>query len=391
MGLGKKWTSKEEEYLTEKWGQVSIPMLAKNLGRSVNAIKVRAARLGLGPVLMGGDFVTMNQLVQALGYFGGIGYLTKSWIRNRGFPVHNKRVVNNTFRVVYLDEFWEWAEKNRSFLDFSKMEPLALGKEPSWVAEQRRKDYQACAIQRKGPWTPVEDDRLRRLLAKRRYGWAELSNLMRRSNGAIQRRKQDLGLTDRPIRQTPHGRQQTWTSDMFEALAEGIGQVDSYQTISENIGISEKAIRGKVYWTYLTENADKVRAMMGGGPWGTGAPDPEDYPVRLAVRHSKTRTRVRNDLSTLAGLLLYRRNELGYDPYWQRFMCQNWHDLKGCTAGCGNCDECTEFLRIRPQYCSRCGATFFERAENRFCPNCRTARKKQAQKKWAVISSRTRG
>lgn len=366
-------------------------MLAKKLGRSVNAIREKAQRLGLGPVLMGGDFVTIPQLAQALGYFGGTGYLTKSWIRNRGFPVHTKRVINNTFRVVYLDEFWEWAEKNRSFLDFSKMEPLALGKEPAWVAEQRKKDYHACAIQRKDPWTPTEDDRLKRLLAKHRYSWTEISALMHRSNGAIQHRIQDLGLSDRPIRQTPHGRQQAWTQDMFETLATGIRHGDGYQAISELLGISEKAIRGKVYWVYLTENADKVRAMMGNGPWGTGAPDPKDYPIRLAFRHSKTRTEVKDNLSELMGLLLHRRNELGYDPYWQRFMCQNWHDLKGCTAGCENCDECTEFRRIRPQYCSRCGTTFFERAENRFCPNCRTARKRQAQKKWAVMSSRARG
>lgn len=203
MGLGNNWTPEEEEYLSEQWGQVSIPMLAKKLGRSVNAVNVRAKRLGLGPVLMNGDFITMNQLTKALGYFGGDGYKTKSWIQNRGFPVHTKRVINNTFRVVYLDEFWEWAEKNRSFLDFSKMEPLALGKEPAWVAEQRKKDYHACAIQRKDPWTPAEDDRLKRLLAKHRYSWTEISALMHRSNGAIQHRIQDLGLTDRPIRQTP--------------------------------------------------------------------------------------------------------------------------------------------------------------------------------------------
>lgn len=43
--------------------------------------------------------------------------------------------MNNTFKIIYLDEFWKWAEKNRSFLDFSKMEPLALGKEPGWVNE----------------------------------------------------------------------------------------------------------------------------------------------------------------------------------------------------------------------------------------------------------------
>ena len=75
-----------------------------------------------------------------------------------------------------------------------------------------------------------------------------------------------------------------------------------------------------------------------------------------------------------------------YDPYWQRFMCMNWDDVGGCSAGCTDCDSCTEFRRIRPQYCARCGGTFYERKENRFCAPCRTARKKQAQRHWCRVN-----
>lgn len=48
MGLyRRRWTPKEEEYLQENWGKYSIPAIAKKLGKSVNAIKVRANRLAL--------------------------------------------------------------------------------------------------------------------------------------------------------------------------------------------------------------------------------------------------------------------------------------------------------------------------------------------------------
>lgn len=87
---------------------------------------------------MGGDYVTLNQLVTAFNRTGSYSYKMISWVENRGLPVHNKRVQQNTFRVVYLKEFWTWAEKNRSFLDFSKLELLAFGEEPAWVAEQRK-------------------------------------------------------------------------------------------------------------------------------------------------------------------------------------------------------------------------------------------------------------
>ena len=126
---------------------------------------------------------------------------------------------------------------------------------------------------------------------------------------------------------------------------------------------------------YRTENADKVRAMLGDGPWGTGKPV-------LTVFEARRRVSVKKDLTRLTELLLIRRNELGYEPYWQRHMCIKWHDIKGCTAGQTNCDDCIAFERVKPQYCTRCGSTFFERKKKLICEPCRIARIKQHQKKW---------
>lgn len=386
----KKWTAAEEEYLQEVWGRVSIPSIAKHLGRSVSAVKIRVQRMGLGGMLMNGEYITLNQLAIAMkGTNAGGNYYMKSWAENRGLPVHTKKVINNRFRVVYLDEFWQWAEKNRSFLDFSKMEPFALGAEPEWVAQQRKKDFQAFALQRKDPWTAEDDARLRMYLQQHKYGYAELSELLRRSAGAIQRRITDLGLKERPVRADNRGDEAKWTEADFEILAEGIRQGDSYTAIGRKLGKSEKAVRGKVYFVYLTENADKVRAMMGGNPWGCGAPVPT---VKQAVCLSRTRRETKALLEQLAGVLYRRTVDLkksDYDQYFQRAMCANWDDLRStCGAGCEDCDSCEEFIRIRPQYCVRCGGTFFERKENRLCASCRLARIKQAQKKYRYLNGR---
>ena len=299
----------------------------------------------------------------------------------------HKKVNRCSFRVVYIEEFWEWAERYRSFIDFSKMEPLALGEEPDWVAEQRKKDFEAYAIQRKDPWGEDEDSRLKMLLSKHRYSWAEISEMMHRSHGAIARRCRDLGIKDRPVSMELTGKRGTWTSEDFEILADGIRHGDSYAAIGKAVGRSEKCVRSKVYNDYLTENADKVREMLGDGSWGHGAPEMD---VRHGFYISRTRHQVRRDLSALATVLRKRMNDLGYDPYWQRFMCKNWDDIGGCSAGCTDCDSCTAFRRIQPQYCARCGGTFYERKENRFCAACRTARKKQAQRHWCRVNGMSR-
>lgn len=384
--LGKRnWTASEENYLRESWGTVSIDGICKHLRRTRNAVVVRVNRLGLPPYLESGEYVTFQQLVQALGYStSSSAYKLKSWVEERGFPLHNQKRGDQTIRVVYLEEFWPWAEKNRSFLDFSKMEPFALGEEPDWLPEQRRKDYEAYALQRKDLWTPEEDSRLKMLVSLHKYTWAEISEMMRRSHGAISRSCRDLGIKDRPAAMELTGKRGTWTPEDFEALADGIRHGDSYAAIGKAVGRSEKCVRSKVYNDYLTENMDKVREMLGDGAWGSGAPEID---VKHGFYISRTRQRVRRDLSILDALLRKRMNDLGYDPYWQRFMCMNWDDVGGCSAGCTDCDSCTQFRRIKPQYCARCGGTFYERTENRFCSACRIARKKQAQRHWCRVNN----
>ena len=50
--------------------------------------------------------------------------------------------------------------------------------------------------------------------------------------------------------------------------------------------------------------------------------------------------------------------------------------------------------RLRPifvmDFCRMCGGEFLERQEQTFCPKCRAMRKKQAQRKYAVLHARGR-
>lgn len=303
MAGGRPWTAAEENYLMEKWGQASIPAIAKKLNRTINAVKIRASKLRLGPVLMGGDYVTFNQLLVAVtGSRGSYIYKCESWVKKRGLPVHTKKVIGNSFLVVYLDEFWEWAERNRSVIDFSKMEPLALGAEPDWVGQQRKIDAGSFANQRKAPWTKDEDQRLVYLLKQQKYTYAEISRDLRRSAGAIQRRCNDLGLKERPVRESPHN---PWSDADLQLMADMIRQGCSYAMIGYTCGgRSEKAVRGVVFNKYHTENADKVRAMLGDGPWGTGAPEP-------TVKSEKHKTAVKKPIAQLCSLLLARRSVAG--------------------------------------------------------------------------------
>lgn len=257
MGKKPNWTQEEIDYLQDKWGSISIQTISGHLGRSIYSIKIKVNKLGLPGFLESGDYVSFNQLYSTVtGNKAVNSYQTKSWIENRGFPVRYKRVNKSKFRVVYLNDFWEWAEKNQSFLDFSKFEKHSLGAEPEWVDKKRKQDIEKANKFKSTPWTEEENLMLTSLLKTYKYTWTELSEKMHRTIGGISKQIYILGLKERPLREPPHSK---WTDEQLDILKESIFSGDNYTTMADKIGKSEKAIRGKVYVLYGTEVLDKIR------------------------------------------------------------------------------------------------------------------------------------
>lgn len=386
----KTWAESEINYLYDNWGKISVPNLSKKLGRTENAIVLKAQRLKLGPYLdASGRYVSKNYLFKAIcGKNSSGGYKNISWIKNKGLVTHKITRYKQTFDVIYLDEFWQWAFNNQSFLDFSNFEEYALGPEPEWVASKRRRDIRDSLKIKKSPWTEGEDKRLTRLLKEHKYGYKELSGLLKRTPSAIQRRICDLGLKERPIKADNHVR---WTEQELLQLTMMIKDGCKYREMSEVLNKSSKAVQGLVFRYYLTERLDKVRAFIGNGNFGDGRPD---IPLRYRSMMSPADKNIVKDyVSQLAGCILCiakSKSNVGaeYSEYWQKDTCLNWDDVIGCTAHQKNCDSCTSYKRIPVQYCKRCGKDFFERKPNDFCEDCRIARIKQHRRKWAILNKR---
>lgn len=390
LGLSKRnWTEEEIEFLTEAWGNKSVPLIASHLNRSVEAVKQKARGLNLGSFLEAGErYVTLNFLLNSIGYTGGKNYAKISFVKNRGLPFHKKKVHMNKFDVVYLDEWWKWAEENQSFLDFSKFEKFALGPEPEWVGKKRKRDIQKKTNYTNKPWTEIEDKLLRRYLSEEKYSVDQISKMLGRTAGAIQKRRNDLGIKQSPVKAENHVK---WTDAKWAMLADMINSGYDYELMSDRLGKSSKAIRGRVFDMYLTERLDVVRKYIGGGNWGDGAPD---KPVRYRKKMPpEQRESVKLLMTELAGAFLAAAKirsgvDDAYKDFWQKDVCANWDEVKGCTACEVNCDSCTSFRRIPVQHCKRCGKDFYERKSNYFCNECRRARLQQARKKFAVLNNK---
>ena len=260
MGIGRTWTKEEDERFRELYGRKPIKTIARMMGRSVNALTVRRHRLGLGAFLDNGDYITLSMLLKTVkGRDTVDGYANISWVKNRGLPVHYQQVGQSKFKVVYLQEFWKWAEANKAFLDFSKMPEMGLGKEPDWVKEQRHLDTKRSTMQKFTPWTKVEDSRLIAYIKEGKKTSDEIARLLKRSQGAVLKRCQYLGIAN-PQRVQPHAH--TWTGEELQRAVQGVLQAVPYPILAAELGISEKAIRGTMYRMYKTEKQDKIRAIV---------------------------------------------------------------------------------------------------------------------------------
>ena len=379
MGQARNWTQAEKDQLAEEWGTYSIDAIAARLNRSQYAIIEKAQKLGLGAHLSASSLISFNVLIQELGLKGGYEWHLEKFTK-AGLKIHNQRVKECSFRMVDIDEFWEFAKHNRYFFDFSRLEENALGKEPAWVKVKRTEDFKRnCVVKpHNAKWTKAEDKELLRLLRMYRYTYPEISERLNRSEGAIQRRVLDLGIKERPLKADNHN---IWTDEQIKTLCRMIKEGSNYEVMSRTIGKSTKAIRGKVFTVYLTESLQKVSKMLGAGEWGDNRPSKRI--VQKNLMSAEEKNEVKTDLSKLAGLLAYKiRKPFEDQDNWQRLLCQHWDERKGCTAGETNCDECAQFLRLVPRHCIRCGYSFYDRQSNRMCERCRVQRKKNGYKKY---------
>lgn len=240
--MAKFWSAEEVEYLEENWGIKSIPNIAKNINRTVAAVKAKAIKLELGEYNNSGIYITFNQLLKALGYNSYTHILER--YSKHGCPIKTKKKLNHAYKVINIDEFWDWAEKNKEVVRFNKLEENALGKEPKWVKEKRILDKKNLKIINNNRiWTKEEDNLLISKVKSYRYTWSDLAKEFNRTEPAIKKRLYKLNCPYRPIQRD---NKIAWTNEENNKLKELFSQGYSSDQIAKILNKSEFSIIEKI-------------------------------------------------------------------------------------------------------------------------------------------------
>jgi hypothetical protein len=244
MGCGKTWTQEDLDFLDDRWGSVSIRSIADNLGRSINAIKLKAVRTGLIDARFSFEGITLNQLAIAI----NVSYRTiKNWVDIHSFPVKTKIFTDIArVRVVRYSDFWKWAKANKQMIDFSRVEKNILGPEPDWVESKRNADFIKRTRIKKShnhAWTTEEDNILKGMLSAYKHTYPEISQRLNRSEGAVKRRILDLGLKARPVRLPNHIK---YTPDEVNLIVTLFDKGHCLEDIASRMNKSALGVRGKM-------------------------------------------------------------------------------------------------------------------------------------------------
>ena len=257
----KTWSEEENNLLSELWGSVSVPGIAKKLGRTSGSVSQQARRLGLGSFTDNGDFVTFYQLILSFGYpKGSYSTIKRLWIDNKGLPVKTVKVNNSRVLVVNIEKFWKWAEFQRNSIKFTRLKPLSLGAEPSWVEEQRMVERKRHVFKSNTIWNDYDIERLKFYVRNNSHNLEELSSIFGRSEESLALTIKDLGLS----LPNPRNRIYRYTDDEFSTICDLIISGHNIADIAQIILIPQHSLRNYISRKFGTSNVDKIHKILKG-------------------------------------------------------------------------------------------------------------------------------
>jgi hypothetical protein len=131
--MRKNWTERETKYLESYYESRSVEYIAKKLGRSIPSVKHKAQQIGLNSYAS--DSIRLKTLANC---FCVDSRVVHRWMEKYGLKMKTESHGKRTMYSIYVKDFWEWAEKNRQVIQWSKYQVGSLIPEPDWVSDEVR-------------------------------------------------------------------------------------------------------------------------------------------------------------------------------------------------------------------------------------------------------------
>ena len=156
--MGRRWTQEEIDFIENNYGIKTNQYISKKLNRTESAIVCKATRLGLGRRASDQGFFTVTE-------FSHLIHLRpktiKSW-QKEGFKFKTKKTNKTTYKLISLNNFWEFVKDKRPNILWNLIPIGELGAEPDFMKGIREETKEVRNQYRR--WTKGEKEEVRLML-----------------------------------------------------------------------------------------------------------------------------------------------------------------------------------------------------------------------------------
>lgn len=138
MALYMKYTEEDIKVLEECYGTHTLSWLQSRLSkprgekRTTQAIRRKAAKMGLEGYRNRLDTITQKDLAECMGFDVGIVYKWAEW----GLEITYGGLNKKRFSQIKPKDWWEFAYKNKHRIDFRRYKEKSILPEPDWVKKE---------------------------------------------------------------------------------------------------------------------------------------------------------------------------------------------------------------------------------------------------------------
>lgn len=307
---GRAWSVEELDTLRREWGYINVSMIAKHVHRTVDAVCQQAHKMRLGPVYGLSEDLALSGFCEATG-------ISRDRVRQLAlkyeFPlVSHKYGKRQYYYFVDIEAILPWMERHQGLFDGSAVEEGYFVPEPEWLVRKRRRDredntYLPYNI-RKEWWTRQEIDRAKYLMRIGR-SYRQIAAELGRSPLALAAKMRSEGAS--------FTLKTFWQVSEFRFVRENWESM-SDEEIGKKLGRSAGAVAGQRAAMGLYRDCDvdaDGRALIR-DRW-TGLPDTEL--ARMVGAHPRAVARARREMG------LFREGE--WSDADSDFVLEHWESM----------------------------------------------------------------
>lgn len=228
----REWTEEEIIFLKEKWGNNSINFIAKKVKHSVNAVKIKAYRLGLGPAVLNTDLLLVSDIVEMLGV--SRDRICTTWCNLCLKLKRHKISDKKSYYYIKEKDLIEFLKANQNQWDSRNLELYTFGYEEEWLVEKRNQDRKTNPLWYRR-WTIKEKNHAMELL-KSGKNYDEIAARTNRTVQAVSYMLRSEGYSYR-LNRYWKGQELKFLKDNFEIM--------KYSDIADSLGRTTKAVSAK--------------------------------------------------------------------------------------------------------------------------------------------------